>query len=56
MRYPLSLTEELQCWEGFLERQNDYIFALEAEHGHFHDELVMAILRREFLDSQGDMA
>lgn len=56
IRYPLSFTEELEWWERFMERQTDYIFAVEEEDGHFHDELVMAILRHEFLDSQGDMA
>ncbi len=55
IRYPLSLTEELEWRERFLQRQNEYIFAME-EDGHFHDELVIAILRQGFLDSQGDMA
>ena len=31
MRYPLSMTEEEGWWEGFLQRKNDYIFAIEAE-------------------------
>lgn len=34
-RYPLSLVEEEKWWEGFLERKNDHIFAIEAQDGTY---------------------
>ncbi|MGD2207505.1 MAG: GNAT family N-acetyltransferase, partial [Anaerolineae bacterium] len=30
MRYPLSIAQEEKWWEGFLEREDEYIFAIEA--------------------------
>jgi RimJ/RimL family protein N-acetyltransferase len=35
IRYPLSMTEEEKWWEGFLQRENDYIFAIEDEEGTY---------------------
>ncbi len=35
MRYPLSMTEEENWWEGFLTRKNDHIFAIEASDGTY---------------------
>lgn len=35
LRYPLSMTEEEKWWQGFLQRENDHIFAIEAEDGTY---------------------
>lgn len=35
IRYPLSMTEEEKWWEGFLQREHDYIFAIEAKDGTY---------------------
>ena len=35
MRYPLSMTEEEQWWEGLHERETDHIFAIEARDGNY---------------------
>ncbi|MGD9147678.1 MAG: GNAT family protein [Anaerolineae bacterium] len=35
VRYPISMVEEEKWWEGFLERKNDHIFAIEAEDGTY---------------------
>jgi RimJ/RimL family protein N-acetyltransferase len=35
VRYPLSLVEEESWWEGFLDRKNDHIFAIEARDGTY---------------------
>ena len=35
MRYPLSMTEEEGWWERFSTRQNDYVFAIEADEGTY---------------------
>lgn len=35
MRYPLSQAEEEKWWQGRLEREEDHIFAIEAEDGTY---------------------
>jgi RimJ/RimL family protein N-acetyltransferase len=35
IRYPLSMTEEEQWWQGFLERVDDHILAIETEDGTY---------------------
>jgi RimJ/RimL family protein N-acetyltransferase len=47
MRYPLSMTEEEKWWEGFLERQNDHIFAIEADDGAYIGNLGLHDIERE---------
>jgi RimJ/RimL family protein N-acetyltransferase len=47
IRYPLSMTEEEKWWEGFLERENDYIFAIEAEDGTYIGNIGLHDLERE---------
>jgi RimJ/RimL family protein N-acetyltransferase len=47
MRYPLSMTEEEQWWEGFLQRQNDHIFAIEAEDGTYVGNIGLHDIQRE---------
>jgi RimJ/RimL family protein N-acetyltransferase len=47
MRYPLSMTEEEKWWEGFLQRQNDHIFAIEAEDGTHIGNIGLHDIQRE---------
>jgi RimJ/RimL family protein N-acetyltransferase len=47
IRYPLSMTEEEKWWEGFLERENDHIFAIEAEDGTYIGNIGLHDLERE---------
>ncbi len=35
IRYPLSMTEEDQWWEGLHKRHNDHLFAIEVEDGTY---------------------
>jgi diamine N-acetyltransferase len=35
MRYPLSMTEEENWWEGFVTRHGDHIFAIDADDGTY---------------------
>jgi RimJ/RimL family protein N-acetyltransferase len=35
LRYPLSMTEEEKWWQGFLQRENDHIFAIETKDGAY---------------------
>jgi RimJ/RimL family protein N-acetyltransferase len=47
IRYPLSMTEEEKWWEGFVERQDDYIFAIESEDGTYIGNIGLHDLERE---------
>lgn len=47
IRYPLSMTEEENWWEGFLERENDYIFAIETEDGRYIGNIGLHGIERE---------
>ena len=47
MRYPLSMTEEETWWDGFLQRKNDHIFAIEAEDGTYIGNIGLHGLERE---------
>ncbi len=47
MRYPLSMTEEEKWWERFLQRENDYIFAIEAEDGNYIGNIGLHDIERE---------
>jgi RimJ/RimL family protein N-acetyltransferase len=47
VRYPISMTEEEKWWEGFLERKNDHIFAIEAEDGTYIGNIGLHALEQE---------
>ena len=47
VRYPISLVEEEKWWEGFLERKNDHIFAIEAEDGTYIGNIGLHGIERE---------
>jgi RimJ/RimL family protein N-acetyltransferase len=47
IRYPLSMTEEEKWWEGFLSRENDHIFAIEAEDGTYIGNIGLHSIERE---------
>jgi RimJ/RimL family protein N-acetyltransferase len=47
MRYPLSLTEEEKWWEGFFERKDDHIFAIEAGDGTYIGNIGLHGIERE---------
>jgi RimJ/RimL family protein N-acetyltransferase len=47
MRYPLSMAEEEQWWEGRLQRHNDHIFAIEAEDGTHIGNIGLHDIQRE---------
>ena len=47
MRYPLSMTEEEQWWQGFLTRKDDHIFAVEAEDGTYIGNIGLHGIERE---------
>lgn len=47
MRYPLSMTEEEKWWEGHLERENDFIFAIEAQDGVYIGNIGLHSIQRE---------
>jgi RimJ/RimL family protein N-acetyltransferase len=47
LRYPLSMTEEENWWTGFLERRDDYIFAIEVEDGSYIGNIGLHKVDRE---------
>jgi RimJ/RimL family protein N-acetyltransferase len=47
MRFPLSMTEEENWWEGFVTRQHDYIFAIEADDGTYIGNIGLHGIERE---------
>ncbi len=47
IRHPLSMTEEEKWWERFLERENDYVFAIEAEDGTYIGNIGLHNIERE---------
>ncbi len=47
MRFPLSMTEEENWWEGFVTRQHDYIFAIEADDGAYIGNIGLHGIERE---------
>jgi RimJ/RimL family protein N-acetyltransferase len=47
MRFPLSMTEEETWWESFHSRQNDYIFAIEADDGIYVGNIGLHGIERE---------
>ena len=47
MSYPLSMTEEENWWEGFLTRQGDHIFAIEADDGTYIGNIGLHDIQQE---------
>jgi RimJ/RimL family protein N-acetyltransferase len=47
MRYPLSMAEEEKWWQGFQEREDDYIFAIEAPDGNYIGNIGLHAVERE---------
>ena len=46
-RYPLSMTEEENWWEGFVARKGDHIFAIEAGDGTYIGNIGLHDVERE---------
>jgi RimJ/RimL family protein N-acetyltransferase len=47
IRYPLSMAEEETWWQGHLQRENDHIFAIEAEDGTYIGNIGLHNVERE---------
>ena len=47
IRYPISMVEEEKWWEGFLERKNDHIFAIETKDGTYIGNIGLHGIERE---------
>jgi RimJ/RimL family protein N-acetyltransferase len=47
IRFPLSMTEEENWWENFVTRQNDHIFAIEANDGRYIGNIGLHDFERE---------
>jgi RimJ/RimL family protein N-acetyltransferase len=47
MRYPLSMAAEEQWWQSHLQRENDYIFAIEAGDGTYIGNIGLHDIQRE---------
>lgn len=47
VRYPISMVEEEKWWEGFLDRKNDHILAIEAEDGTYIGNIGLHGIERE---------
>jgi RimJ/RimL family protein N-acetyltransferase len=47
LRYPISMVEEEKWWAGFLERENDHIFAIETKDGTYIGNIGLNGIERE---------